>query len=128
MVEAHIRRIEEVNSRLNAVVIPLFEQARKEAEAFTAAQRRGDSLGPLHGVPITIKEQFLVKGTTRCFGVLNLKNHRAAEDGPLVKRLRDAGAIYSQNHASLWTSPLGIHRAVRWGAFDSPRSGSWLKN
>jgi Asp-tRNA(Asn)/Glu-tRNA(Gln) amidotransferase A subunit family amidase len=51
VVEAHIRRIEEVNSRLNTVVIPLFEQARKEAEAFTAAQRRGDSLGPLHGVP-----------------------------------------------------------------------------
>jgi fatty acid amide hydrolase len=44
-------------------------------------------------VPITIKEQFLVKGTATTFGVLNLKNHRATQDGPLVKRLREAGAI-----------------------------------
>ena len=93
VVDAHIRRIEEVNPRLNAVVITLFEQARKEAEAADTAQRRGDPLGPLHGVPITIKEQFLVKGTATTFGLPHQKNHRATEDGPLVKRLRDAGAI-----------------------------------
>ncbi|MBI5934442.1 MAG: amidase [Chloroflexi bacterium] len=93
VVDAHIDRIEAVNSRINAVVIPLFEDARKAAEAADTAQRRGDPLGPLHGVPITIKEQFLVKGTATTFGLPNQKNHRAAEDGPLVKRLREAGAI-----------------------------------
>jgi fatty acid amide hydrolase len=92
-VDAHIRRIEEVNSRINAVVIPLFEQAREEARAADAAQRRGDPLGPLHGVPITIKEQFLVKDTATTFGLPHQKDHRATKDGPLVKRLRDAGAI-----------------------------------
>lgn len=91
--DAYIRRIEEVNPRLNAVVIPLFEQARKEAQVADAARKRGDALGPLHGVPITIKEQFLLKGTATTFGLPNQKNHRAAEDGPLVKRLREAGAI-----------------------------------
>ena len=93
VVDAHIQRIEQVNTRLNAVVIPLFDQARKEAEAADTAQRQGEVLGPLHGVPITIKEQFLLKDTATTFGVLNLKNHRATEDGPLVKRLREAGAI-----------------------------------
>jgi fatty acid amide hydrolase len=93
VVDAHIQRIEQVNTRLNAVVIPLFDQARKEADAADTAQLQGDVLGPLHGVPITIKEQFLVKDTATTFGVLNLKNHRATEDGPLVKRLREAGAI-----------------------------------
>lgn len=93
VVDAHIRRIEEVNPRLNAVVIPLFEQARGEAEVADAAHKRGDSLGPLHGVPITIKEQFKVKGTATTFGLLNQKDHRATEDGPLVNRLRAAGAI-----------------------------------
>ncbi len=93
VVEAHIQRIEEVNPRLNAVVIPLFEQARREAQAADAARRRGEPLGSLHGVPVTIKEQFLVKGTATTFGLPNLANHRAAGDGPLVKRLRDAGAI-----------------------------------
>ncbi len=93
VVDTHIGRIEAVNPRINAVVIPLFEEARKEADAADAAQRRGHSLGPLHGVPITIKEQFLVKGTATSFGLLNQKDHRAAEDGPLVRRLREAGAI-----------------------------------
>ena len=93
VLDAHIHRIEQVNPQLNAVVIPRFEQARQEAEAADAAQRRGDALGPLHGVPITIKEQLLVKDTATTFGVLNLKDHQASEDGPLVKRLRVAGAI-----------------------------------
>jgi fatty acid amide hydrolase len=93
VVDAHIQRIEQVNTRINAVVIPLFDQARKEADAADTAQRQGHVLGPLHGVPITIKEQFLVKDTATTLGVLNLKNHRATEDGPLVKRLREAGAI-----------------------------------
>jgi fatty acid amide hydrolase len=69
VVDAHIQRIEQVNTRLNAVVIPLFDQARKEADAADTAQRQGDVLGPLHGVPITIKEQFLVKDTATTFGV-----------------------------------------------------------
>jgi len=55
VVEAHVRRIEEVNPRLNAVVIPLFEQARQQAKDADAAQRRGNALGPLHGVPVTIR-------------------------------------------------------------------------
>jgi len=93
VVDAHIRRIEQVNPLLNAVVVPLFEQARRQAEAADTAQLRGDPLGPLHGVPITIKEQFLVEGTATTFGLLSQKHHRAEADGPLVKRLRDAGAI-----------------------------------
>ena len=101
VVDAHIHRIEEVNPRLNAVVIPLFEQARKEAEAADAAQHRGDPLGPLHGVPITIKEQFLVKGTATTFGLPHQKNHRATEDGPLVKRLSDNEASMESVNKSL---------------------------
>jgi len=56
VVDAHIRRIEAVNPQLNAVVFPLFEQARQAADAADSARRRGEPLGPLHGVPITIKE------------------------------------------------------------------------
>ncbi|TME12625.1 MAG: hypothetical protein E6I80_03605 [Chloroflexi bacterium] len=63
VVEAHIRRIDAVNPRLNAVVVPLFDQARAQAKAADAARAQGQPLGPLHGVPVTIKEQYLVKGT-----------------------------------------------------------------
>src|SRR5215471_17111569 len=62
VVEAHIRRIEAVNPRLNAVVVPLFEQARAEASRADRMRGQGRLLGPLHGVPITLKEQFMVSG------------------------------------------------------------------
>ena len=93
VVEAHIRRIEEVNPRLNALVVPLFEQARKEAAAADVSRSRGEALGPLHGVPITIKESFDVRGTPTTMGLSARVNLRAESDGPIVARLRVAGAI-----------------------------------
>ncbi len=93
VVEAHIRRIEAVNPRLNAVVVPLFKQAREDAKKADAARERGDKLGPLHGVPITIKECFDIVGTASTAGISNRAAHRATEDDPLVARLREAGAI-----------------------------------
>ena len=56
--EAHIQRIEQVNGKLNAVVIPLFDEARAQAKDADQKGKRGEPLGPLHGVPITIKELF----------------------------------------------------------------------
>jgi fatty acid amide hydrolase len=88
-VEAHIRRIEAVDGRLNAVVVRRFEEARAEAKAKDSEAPRG----PLHGVPITIKESYDVAGTPTTAGLVTRKNHRAPSDGPLVKKLRDAGAI-----------------------------------
>ena len=93
VVEAHIQRIEEVNDGLNAVVIPLFEQARREAKVADKARQQGEPLGPLHGVPITIKEQFKVAGTDCTIGLSAHAKHPSPEDGPLVARLREAGAI-----------------------------------
>ena len=93
VVEEHIRRIEDVNPRLNALVVPLFDRALDEATAADAARARGEPLGPMHGVPITIKEQFLVAGTPTTAGLPSRTGHRAATDGPLVGRLRQAGAI-----------------------------------
>jgi Asp-tRNA(Asn)/Glu-tRNA(Gln) amidotransferase A subunit family amidase len=92
-VEEHVRRIEEANPRLNAVVVPLFDHALGEADAADAARSRGEPLGPLHGVPVTIKEQFLVADTPTTVGLTSRASHRAVKDGPLVGRLRRAGAI-----------------------------------
>lgn len=91
--EAHIRRIEEVNGRLNAVVVPLFDEARAAAVAADRALADGADVGPLHGVPVTIKESFHVKGTPTTAGLPRWAGHRADADGPLVQRLRQAGAI-----------------------------------
>ena len=93
LVEAHIRRIEAVNPRLNAVVIPRFAAARAEAEQADAALARGEAVGPLHGVPITIKECFHLAGTDATQGVGGFVGQPMTADGPLVRRLRAAGAI-----------------------------------
>lgn len=92
-VEAHIARIEEVDPLLNAVVVRRFGAARAEAAAADAARQDGAASGPLLGVPITIKEQFLVKGTPTTFGLQRRRDHCAEWEGPLVTALRRAGAI-----------------------------------
>jgi fatty acid amide hydrolase len=92
-VETHIDRIEEVDSTINAVVHRRFEEARREAAAADASRRRGDPPGPLHGVPITIKDQFDVRGLPTTFGVSRLAGRVAAVDGFAVAALRAAGAI-----------------------------------
>jgi fatty acid amide hydrolase len=91
VVAAHIARIGAVDANLDAVVVRRFEAARVEAALADAAVREGVPLGPLHGVPITLKEQFALAGTPATIGVAGASDD--AEDGPLVTRLRAAGAI-----------------------------------
>lgn len=92
-VEAAIARIEAVNARLNAVVVKRYDAAREEARAADAARARGESLGPLHGVPITIKESLDLTGTPSTFGISTLASTTAERDDPYVARMRAAGAI-----------------------------------
>ncbi|MDJ0925934.1 MAG: amidase family protein [Acidimicrobiia bacterium] len=91
--EAHIARIQETNPQLNAVVIPLFDEARSQAAAADEALQRGDDVGPLHGVPVTIKEQFTVAGTQTTIGATAKIGNVSHNEGPLVTKLRDSGAI-----------------------------------
>jgi fatty acid amide hydrolase len=90
-VEAHIARIEAVNPGLNAVVVTRYDEARAEADAADRAQREDRLRGPLHGVPITLKEQFTMAGMPATIGVASVAADE--RDGPLVARLRAAGAI-----------------------------------
>jgi fatty acid amide hydrolase len=93
VVEAHIERIQSTQARLNAVVIERFELARQEAKAADEARGRGAPGGPLHGVPITIKESFDVAGLATTAGVTAYRDRIAARDSPLVERLRKAGGV-----------------------------------
>jgi fatty acid amide hydrolase len=93
VVEAHIRRIEEVNQKLNALVVPQFEQARRDAESLDSARARGEELGLLHGIPITVKESIEVAGTPSTLGLTERVSHRAVADAVQVTRLKQAGAV-----------------------------------
>ncbi len=92
-VEAHIGRIETVNPKLNAVVVKRYEAARSEAREADRRRARGEALGPLHGVPVTIKECIDLEGTPSTFGLASRANVPARKDDIHVARLRQAGAI-----------------------------------
>ena len=93
VVDAHIRRVEAVNPTLNAVVCSRFEEARSEARAADEALARGDEVGPLHGVPCSIKECFALTGMPNTAGLVARKGQLATRDASAVARLRAAGAI-----------------------------------
>src|SRR5437773_3135276 len=93
LVEAHLAQIERLNPKLNAFVVVLADEARRQAREAEAALRRGDRVGPLHGIPVTVKDSFDVAGhPTLCGSKLRL-GHRAGRDATSVARLRSAGAI-----------------------------------
>lgn len=83
VVEAHLRRIESVNSSINAVVIVLGEQALDAAKTADRAVAAGDDLPPFHGVPFTIKDNIDVLGTptTQGFAALAQACEVAAGEG-----------------------------------------------
>ena len=93
VVAAHLDRIEEVNGWLNAITRVLADEARAAAIDADAAVAAGDGLGPLHGVPCTVKENVDVSGTPTTQGLPAFAELIAPTDAPLVERLRGAGAI-----------------------------------
>jgi amidase len=90
--EAHLQRIEKHNPALNAVVSLDVDRARELAAAADAALRRGEQLGPLHGVPMTLKDGHDVAGLRTTVGTAQF-DRVADEDGTVAARLRAAGAI-----------------------------------
>jgi Asp-tRNA(Asn)/Glu-tRNA(Gln) amidotransferase A subunit family amidase len=91
--DAHLAKIERLNPKLNAFVHVDRERVRRESRTAEAAVRSEKTLGPLHGVPISIKSSLEVAGL-RCEAGTRLRaGHLATQDAPLVSRLRRAGAI-----------------------------------
>ncbi len=93
VIDAHLDRIAEVNPQLNAIVRVLTDEARAGADAADAAVRAGGELGPLHGVPFTIKENIDLAGTATTHGVKAMAEAVSTLDAPTVERMRAAGAI-----------------------------------
>jgi amidase len=93
LTEQLLDRIEDVNPSINAVVELRRAAALEEADAADAATARGDAVGPLHGVPMTIKDSFNVTGMHTTWGNPAFKDYVSEWDATVVRRLRRAGAI-----------------------------------
>jgi Asp-tRNA(Asn)/Glu-tRNA(Gln) amidotransferase A subunit family amidase len=97
VVEAHLVRAATLHSKLNAFVHLDVERAREQACSAAAAVSRGESLGPLHSVPVTVKSCIDVAGWPAPAGSLLRKDYIAKQDAILVARLKAAGAIILGN-------------------------------
>ena len=93
VLDFYIKRIKQVNPALNAVVQASFENAGTEAAAADEALANGNILGPLHGVPMTIKDSFDTAGVISTGGTMGRSAFVPEHDATVVARLRAAGAI-----------------------------------
>ena len=93
LLDAYLQRVERFNPALNAIVVTDIDRARQQARAADRQTMRGERLGPLHGVPMTIKESFDVQGLPSTWGRMELRDHVPADDADVVKRYKSAGAI-----------------------------------
>jgi len=93
VVETILERIERINSQINAYCTVLTNEARKAAEEADKAVKQGKRLGPLHGVPFSIKDLVFTKGIRTTFGSKIFEHFIPKEDAICVQRLKAAGAI-----------------------------------
>ena len=94
VVNATLARIDAINPILNAYVTVTAEQARRDARAAERALgKRGATLGPLHGVPFSVKDLVITRGVRTTFGTPLYRDNVPTEDAPIVARLKSAGGI-----------------------------------
>jgi amidase len=93
LLDHYLARVARLNPPIRAVPVLDAERARERARAADAALARGESWGPLHGVPMTVKEAFNVAGLPTTWGLEASRDNRPERDAVAVQRLKDAGAI-----------------------------------
>ena len=93
LVQLCIDRINNLDGKINAVVTRCFERALNEAEILDQERSRGKFRGPLHGVPITIKDSLDTGDIVSTGGTMGRRKFLPKQDAPVVRRLRQAGAI-----------------------------------
>jgi len=93
LVDLYLSRIQRLDGRLNSYITVDSDGALRAAREAEAAVQRGDALGPLHGIPVSVKDLELTRGLTTTGGSLVFKDRVPEQDSLVVERLRKAGAI-----------------------------------
>ena len=120
LLKHYFERVDQFNGQLNAVIWEIRDEAMADAEKADAAIAAGEDLGPLHGVPMTIKESYDVKGTPSTWGAPYLKDNIASHDALSVERLRAAGAvIFGKTNVPLMLSDFQSYNEI-YGTTNNP--------
>ncbi len=120
LLEAHLARIERDNRAVNAVVALDVERAQARAEAADQARAAGQVWGPLHGLPLTIKDAFETEGLVTTSGAPELADHVPTTDADSVARLKAAGAIvFAKTNLPLYAGDMQTYNEV-YGRTNNP--------
>lgn len=93
LVEAHLARIARLDGSLKAFTRVFAETARADARRLDDERRGGMVRGPLHGLPVTVKECFDIEGLATTAGITSRRTHRATRDAAMITLLRESGAV-----------------------------------
>ena len=116
----YLDRVDRLNGPVNAVVTLDPEKALEDARVADDARARGESRGPLHGLPITIKDAIEVGGVRSTGGAVELTDHVPVADAPAVARLRAAGAIvFGKTNVPRWSGDLQTYNEI-FGTTNNP--------
>jgi len=121
VVQHFLERIRQHNEKINAVVLVAEEEALARAREADARLARGETGGPLHGVPLTLKDTWEVRGMTTTAGAPSLRNHTPARHADIVDRLEAAGAIIlGKTNVPLFAGDIQSYNDV-YGVTRNPR-------
>ena len=116
----YFERVDRFNPALNALIVQIREQATERAKAADAALAKGEDWGPLHGVPMTVKESYDVAGTPTTWGAPQLKDNIAPKDALSITRLKNAGVvIFGKTNVPLMLSDFQSYNEV-YGTTNNP--------
>ncbi len=128
VLESCLTRIALINPAVNAMVVLDADRARAAAREAEAAVMRGDDLGPLHGIPVAVKDAQDLKGVRTTYGSPIHADHVPAQDGACIARLRDAGAILiGKTNTPEWSAGANSRNPVHGvtaNPFDLTRSAA----
>jgi amidase len=120
LLDLYLKRIEAHNPKLNAIIATDIPGARKRAKAADKAVKAGKKLGPLHGVPMTIKESFDVAGYPTTWGVPALKDHKATANSLVAQRMIDAGVtLFGKTNVPLLLADYQSYNEI-YGTTNNP--------
>ena len=120
LLDAHLARIEALDGPINAVVTFAAERAAADAAAVDERRAAGDELGPLAGVPTTIKDAIATEGIRSTGGAVELADHVPAEDATVVRTVRGAGAVvFGKTNLPRWSGDVQSYNEM-FGTTNNP--------
>jgi amidase len=120
LLDLYLERVAKYNPAINAIIATDVDGARKRARAADRALTKGQAWGPLHGVPMTIKESYDVVGMPTTWGIPALKDNRATRNALAVDRLLDAGVVlFGKTNVPIYLADYQSYNTI-YGTTNNP--------